>query len=155
MKILFVCLGNICRSPMAEAIFRDMAKKENLIIEVDSAGTSGWHTGYKPHKGTRKILDQLSISYEGMEGRGLSTADYYEFDYLIGMDNQNVKDMLLRAPKGTQEKVHLFLDILEDHKGQDVPDPYHTGDFNETRDLVTKASRAWIKSIQKTLTQNP
>lgn len=153
MKVLFVCLGNICRSPMAEAIFRDMAQKQDLKVIVDSAGTSGWHVGNKPHKGTRKILDELSISYEGMEGRGLSERDFYEFDYLIGMDNQNVKDMLSIAPTNMKHKVFLFLDILTDYKGVDVPDPYYTGDFDETRDLVSKASQAWIDKLKKSLAE--
>src|SRR5690606_26802126 len=92
IKVLFVCLGNICRSPMAEAIFRDMVKREGLdaYIEVDSAGTGDWHVGKPPHEGTRRLLDSKQISYAGLVARQLTKEDLSTFDYILAMDENNL-----------------------------------------------------------------
>lgn len=92
VNILFVCLGNICRSPMAEAVMRDLVKKEGLeeTIQIDSAGTGNWHTEKPPHEGTRRILEHHNISYEGQKARQLTKEDLSQYDYLIGMDNENI-----------------------------------------------------------------
>lgn len=94
-RVLFVCLGNICRSPMAEAVFRNLVEKEGLAgqIKVDSAGTGDWHLGKPPHAGTRKLLDSQGIGYEGMKARQVKTDDYEQFDYIICMDSQNELDV--------------------------------------------------------------
>ena len=95
IHILFVCLGNICRSPMAEAIFREKVKKEGLAdrIHVDSAGTGDWHIGKPPHQGTREILKANGISDEGLFARQIKTNDLNEYDYIIAMDTENVKNI--------------------------------------------------------------
>ena len=95
IHILFVCLGNICRSPMAEAIFREKVKKEGLAdrIKVDSAGTGDWHIGKPPHQGTREILKAKRISDEGLFARQIKASDLNEFDYIIAMDTENVKNI--------------------------------------------------------------
>ena len=137
IKVLFVCLGNICRSPMAEAIFRDMVKKNNLAdrIEVDSAGTGNWHVGNPPHEGTRKILDREKISYEGMAARQVSENDWDDFDYIIAMDDDNMANLdKLRTADVTTAKL---MDFIEDAPEDNVPDPYFTGDFDYTYKLVT------------------
>ncbi|MCH6264636.1 low molecular weight protein-tyrosine-phosphatase [Neobacillus citreus] len=147
INVLFVCLGNICRSPMAEAVFRDLLKKENLSnkITVDSAATSSWHIGSPPHKGTLGILKKYNISSEGLVGRQLTKDDFEKFDYIIGMDESNTRNIYEITGKPKHPKIIRLLDLTE-HK-KDVPDPYYTGDFQETYQLVLEGCRALLERI--------
>ncbi|MEK5393303.1 low molecular weight protein-tyrosine-phosphatase [Margalitia sp. FSL K6-0131] len=149
INILFVCLGNICRSPMAEALFRDMLVKENLTnqITVDSAATSSWHIGDPPHKGTLTILKKYNVSTEGLVGRQMKQDDFENFDYIVGMDTSNVKNIYQLTGKPNHPKILRLLDLTE-HK-KDVPDPYYTGDFQETYDLVSQGCRALLEKIRE------
>lgn len=148
IRILFVCLGNICRSPMAEAVMRHRIEQEGLAdrIVVDSAATSSWHIGDPPHKGTVEKLTMEGISTVGMKGRQLQREDFEKFDYIIGMDQQNVKDIQWILGRSSSEKIFRFLD-LTDHR-KDVPDPYYTGDFEETYSLVTDGCNALLEKIK-------
>lgn len=148
IKVLFVCLGNICRSPMAEALFRDLLEKENLSdkFTVDSAATSSWHIGDPPHQGTLTILKKYNISSEGLIGRQLLTKDFEKFDYIIGMDDNNVKNIYEMTGQPKSPKIFRLLDLTE-HK-KDVPDPYYTGDFQDTYDLITDGCKALIEKIR-------
>ena len=147
--ILFVCLGNICRSPMAEAVMRDLIAKEHLQdkIIVDSAATSSWHIGEPPHAGTQDKLLEYGISTEGMQSRQLHKQDFEQFDYLIGMDENNIHNMYKMLGKSHSPKIFRLLD-LTDHR-KDVPDPYYTGDFQETYNLVLEGCQALLEKIKR------
>lgn len=147
IRVLFVCLGNICRSPMAEAVMRDLVAKRGLSaeIKVDSAGTADYHLGEPPHKGTKAKLAQYGISTAGMTARQLKLKDMKEFDYIVCMDEsneQNVREWL-REPDA--EKIYRFLDLT--HHKMDVPDPWYTSNFQETYDLCVEGCEALLKKI--------
>ncbi|RUL53607.1 MULTISPECIES: low molecular weight protein-tyrosine-phosphatase [Lysinibacillus] len=154
IRVLFVCLGNICRSPMAEAVMRDLIEKKGLSdkIKVDSAATSSWHIGDSPHKGTQAKLKEYGISTSGMKGRQLTTSDFEAFDYIIGMDSSNVKNIRDMLGQPDDVKIFRFLDLTP-HK-KDVPDPYYTGDFQETYDLVLEGCEVLLDKITKDIENN-
>ena len=150
VRVLFICLGNICRSPMAEAIFRDLVKKEKLQdhITCDSAGTGGWHTGNPPHQGTREILKKNLINDTGILARQLQIADLDSFDYLIAMDNSNRENIRLLNEQLEEIEVHLLMDFAENRVYEEVPDPYYTGNFDEVYKMVTDGCRGLLRSIR-------
>jgi protein-tyrosine phosphatase len=114
---------------------------------VDSAATSSWHIGSPPHKGTLAILKKYNISSEGLVGRQLTKDDFEKFDYIIGMDESNVKNIFEITGKPQHPKIIRLLDLTEHNK--DVPDPYYTGDFEETYQLVTDGCQALLEKIRK------
>lgn len=150
IKVLFVCLGNICRSPMAEAVFRHKVKQAGLEnkIMVDSAGTGHWHVGEPPHRGTRNILDAHHIDYQGLVARQIKPADLEEFDYILAMDEQNMRELKRIAPRGTENKIRLLLQLLPEAKNLNVPDPYFTGNFDEVYELIDKSCDLLLQKIR-------
>ncbi|HEY2491666.1 MAG TPA: low molecular weight protein-tyrosine-phosphatase [Paenibacillus sp.] len=137
INVVFVCLGNICRSPMAEAVLRNKIASKNLQgqINVDSAGTGDWHIGHPPHEGTRKILDEYQISYEGMVARQVTSQDFEQFDYVLCMDQANLGN-LRKLPGGENAVIIPFMELLPDEVLREVPDPYFTGNFEEVYALI-------------------
>lgn len=150
VRVLFVCLGNICRSPMAEAVFRHLVSEAGISerFAIDSAGTGNWHTGNPPHHGTRRILDQYGISYEGLKARQVAQDDFAQFDYIIAMDNQNERDLKALARQADARIVKL-LDLVPESQLKEVPDPYYTGNFEEVYGLVQQGCRALLELIRR------
>ena len=137
IKVLMVCHGNICRSPMAEFLFKDIIKKQNLTdhFEVASAATSREELGNPVHPGTRRKLASVGISTAGKYARQMIKADYDNYDYLIGMDSMNIRNMMRILGEDPDGKVYRMLDFGENPR--DIADPWYTGDFEQTyRDIL-------------------
>ncbi|SFP24516.1 low molecular weight protein-tyrosine-phosphatase [Salibacterium halotolerans] len=147
VNVLFLCLGNICRSPMAEAVFRDKVKRAGLenVFRIDSAGVGRWHIGKPPHEGTQNILERHGISSENMKARQLAEDDGAAFDYIIAMDDKNM-NALFEQTHACRKKM---LDFHPDRQGKDVPDPYLTGGFEEVFDLIHTSSAGLLEWIRK------
>lgn len=137
VRVLFLCLGNICRSPMAEAVFRQMVSDKGLRseIDIDSAGLGDWHVGDKPHQGTREILDRYKIPYDSIYSRQITSKDLDDFTYIVAMDEDNIEGL---TRLGTMPDVRVFrlLDLVDEVKEKNIPDPYFTGNFDEVYRLV-------------------
>lgn len=126
MKILFVCLGNICRSPIADAVMRSMVNDENLSWHIDSAGTSNYHVGEAPDKRTQKITKEYGIDSSFLRARQFNVNDFDEFDVIYAMDQNNFNDILrLARNDADKSKVELFLNELEPGKNRGVRDPWY------------------------------
>ena len=137
IKIMFVCHGNICRSPMAEFLFKDLVKKkgESENFYIRSSATSMEEYGSPVHHGTRKILDRLGISCFSKRAELLGSADYQKYDYFIGMDKRNIRNMERIFGGDKDNKIHLLLELAG--ISRDVADPWWTGDFEQTyQDIV-------------------
>lgn len=150
IKVLFVCLGNICRSPMAEAVFRDLIKKDDMEkhIMVDSAGTGSWHIGERPHHGTRKILKKNQISVEGLIARKIESGDIDQFDYIVAMDASNKESVAALKADFPEGKVSILLDYVPEIDDKNVPDPYYTGNFTEVYNLVEQGCKRLYDHIK-------
>ena len=148
IKILFVCHGNICRSPMAEFLMKDMVKKAGLAkrFYIASAATSTEEIGNPVHYGTRNKLRAYNISTSGKYAVQMTRSDYNAYDYLIGMDRANIRNMLRIVHSDPQHKICRLLDF-GDHP-RDIADPWYTGNFDETYDDIVEGCTALLAHIQ-------
>ena len=147
-NVLFVCLGNICRSPMAEAVFRHLVEQEGLSkeISIDSAGIGGWHAGERPHKSTQQVLDEKGIAHDTLRARQIKHHDFSEYDYIVCMDEENLAALTQMAP--SDKNVHRLLDFASSVQEQNVEDPYYTGRFSYVYDLVEAGCRGLLAEIK-------
>ncbi|MGA1027132.1 MAG: low molecular weight protein-tyrosine-phosphatase [Lutimaribacter sp.] len=143
MRILCVCLGNICRSPSAEAVLRHIAPQ----WQIDSAGTSGWHVGEAPYAPMQAAARARGIAMQGQRARQFSPDDFNRFDLILAMDAQNRTDIEVLRPKGNQTPVHLFTDYAPQTGATHVPDPYYTRDFDGCLDLIEICAQGLVAQL--------
>ena len=154
MRILFVCLGNICRSPTAEGVLRVLAAREapELELEIDSAGTAGYHVGAAPDPRTRMAAARRGYDLSALRARMVEPADFERFDLILAMDHDNLRALRRRAPALAHERLRLFMEFAA-HAGapSEVPDPYYGGPngFEEVLDLVESAARGLIAHLRR------
>lgn len=152
MKILFVCLGNICRSPSAEAVFRAIAAREapELAFEIDSAGTAGYHIGDAPDARSQEAARRRGYDMTALRARIVESGDFERFDLILAMDSNNLEILRKRAPAAYRERVKLFLEFAPDCGLDEVPDPYYGGPsgFEQVLDLVEEASRGLLVHLK-------
>ena len=151
-KILFVCMGNICRSPSAEGVFRDMVKEHNLsqFFYIDSCGTHGYHTGQAPDSRSQHAAMRRGIDISQQTARTIEQNDFNRFDYILAMDNHNRSFLQSMADEVYLNKIHLFLEYAENCKLIEIPDPYFGGEegFEIVLDLLQQASIGLLKHLQ-------
>ena len=127
-SVLFVCLGNICRSPLAEAAFRDALAKRGLSGEVESAGTGGWHVNEAPDPRAIRTAAKQGIDISGYRGRQVTVADFTHYDHIVAMDLDNLETLMRRRPDATTAEITLLLDHVPGRAGHPVADPYYGGE---------------------------
>ena len=151
MKVLFVCLGNICRSPTAEAVLNKLAAERGVMsqLEVDSAGTNGFHIGQSPDPRSIKYAAKRGIDLTPLRGRQIERADFDRFDYVIAMDNENVRHLTALCPASMQGKISLLLAYADRCNYREVPDPYYGGEreFELVLELIESGCRGLLAHL--------
>lgn len=152
MSVLFICMGNICRSPTAEGVFRKLVLDAGLdnVIEVDSAGTHAYHQGSRPDRRAVEAAARRGFQLDDIRSRPLSAEDFERHDHILAMDRDNLEILLQHASDNHRSKLGLFLDFSAMNTGQEVPDPYYGGalGFEKVLDLVEEASRGLLETLQ-------
>lgn len=141
MKVLMVCLGNICRSPMAEGILRHKAHINGWNIQVDSAGTGGWHAGEAPDSRAMAYMERKGISIKKLRARQFTVNDFHEFDLILPMDTDNYRNVSALKPGGSKAEVRMVMELLYPGKNVAIPDPYYGGEdgFAKVYDMLDAA----------------
>lgn len=154
IRVLFVCLGNICRSPMAEGIFKHLVEQEGLSdqFEIDSAGTAGYHVGETPDERSIKTARRYGLTLDSIV-RQLQARDFDRFDYIIGMDHSNYRNILslVEAHDERRNKVHMMLSFDKDAEAEEVEDPWYGGmqGFEDMYHILTQANQAFLDHLRK------
>ncbi len=155
VRVLFVCTGNICRSPTAEGVFRAMVEAVGLAdaVEVDSAGTSGHHAGEPPDARSQQAALARGIDLSGQRARQLRTDDFDRFDFVVGMDRGHQRELLELCPKSESHRIRLFLDHAPQVATLDVPDPYYggLGGFDHVLDLIEAGAAGLLQEVRAAL----
>ena len=149
VKVLFVCLGNICRSPLAEAAFRAEAARLGLDAEVDSAGTGGWHAGEPPDRRAIAAARRNGVDISLLRARQVTSGDFERFDHIVALDGENLADLEAIRPAGSRARLSLLLDHAPGRAGQAVADPYYGGDehFDAAWADVAAGARGLARTI--------
>ena len=149
VSILFVCLGNICRSPLAEGAFRAEAERLGLEVEADSAGTGGWHEGEPPDRRAIAAARRGGVDISHLRARKVARVDFDRFDHIIALDEENLADLEKLRPAGSRARLSLLLDHVPGREGEAVADPYYGGEshFDATWRDVSEAARALAQSL--------
>ena len=152
IKVLFVCMGNICRSPTAHGVFESLVNSEGMArhIEIDSAGTHAYHVGESPDSRASQSADRRGYDLSYIRARRVEVSDFDYFDYIIAMDMDNYNILTSMAPRRHKDKVELFLDYAPHRQENEVPDPYYGGahGFEHVLDLVEDASQGLLQAIR-------
>ena len=152
MRVLFVCLGNICRSPLAEGVMRHLVDADDElrdVLEIDSAGTGGWHVGAKPDPRSIAVARRHGVSLDGQRARRVDSEDFEAFDLIVAMDSENLADLLDRAPTAARDRVVRLRDYDPEGEG-DVPDPYYggPGGFDDVYEMVHRSCAALLETLR-------
>ncbi|HEV2700747.1 MAG TPA: low molecular weight protein-tyrosine-phosphatase [Steroidobacteraceae bacterium] len=154
IRILFVCLGNICRSPTAEAVLRGLAASEapELGLIVDSCGTANYHPGSPPDRRSQAVARKRGYDLSDLRARQLRDGDFASFDLILAMDRSNLQELRERAPPGVRDRIQLFLDYAPEQPLREVPDPYYggPGGFEAVLELIEAASRGLLRRLRHT-----
>lgn len=147
-SVLFVCLGNICRSPLGHGIFDHLVKEQSLEDKfiIDSCGTGSWHHGEPPHIGSIEVARKNGISIEGQRARQIKKSDFENFNWILAMDSSNLKDIKSIAGE-TASRIHLLREFDPFEGGLDVPDPYYTGGFEGVFEIVERSCKVLLEEI--------
>lgn len=151
MRILFVCLGNICRSPMAEGIMRQLSRDRGIALELDSAGTGGWHAGEAPDRRAQAAMRRRGMDISDLRARQVKAQDFDRFDLILAMDADNLSELRRIAPSpGLAAKASRIMDHTQERELRDVPDPYYGGDegFDAVGDMLTIACNRILDGIK-------
>ncbi len=158
MKILFVCMGNICRSPMAEGVFRRVLAERaaHLDVQIDSAGTHGYHVGAPPDRRACTAARRRGIDISMLAARSVAEADFTQFDYILAMDRDNLSDLHAVAAPDDHGKIRLLMDFSPTNPGADVPDPYYGGatGFERVLDLIEEAADGLLAELERVARPN-
>lgn len=151
-SVLFVCLGNICRSPMAEGAMRDAAARAGIRMHIDSAGTGGWHRGAHPDPRAQAVAEAHGVDISHLRARKVRSEDFEDFDHIIAMDRENLMNLRRMAPPGSRAALSLILDHVPGQEGRSVADPYYGGEdgFARTWTDVSAGAEALLGKLGAT-----
>ncbi|HKJ53172.1 MAG TPA: low molecular weight protein-tyrosine-phosphatase [Gammaproteobacteria bacterium] len=151
VRVLFVCMGNICRSPTAHGVFQALVEKQGLgdSIRVDSAGTHSYHVGNAPDPRSQATARARGVDLSGLRARRFVSEDFLDFDYLVAMDRDNLADMLAIKPENASARAELMLDYATDRSAREIPDPYYGNDgFELVYGMIVDASGGLLRQIR-------